>query len=238
MHFHGGAFRSGGKSREARPLLNRLAGHGWVCVSANYRLTPHATFPDQLSTPKRVIAWVLDEGRRFGADGRVVIVSGSSAGGHIASMLALTSDEADPEPHRGRRPALRLLRSRSTRGPPSSPHDHVHEGAPPFFVVHGDHDSLVIATTRAAFVAELRAASSNPVAYAELPHAQHDFDFFHSIRFEAVIDGIERFARAVVNGQRADRLVGAGLGATGGDREAVPRVDLDDRVEDVGQLLG
>ena len=48
IHFHGGAFRSGRKSREAQPVLQRLASRGWVCVSANYRLTPQATFPDQL----------------------------------------------------------------------------------------------------------------------------------------------------------------------------------------------
>jgi hypothetical protein len=46
--------------------------------------------------------------------------------------------------------------------------------------------------------------SSNPVAYAELPGAQHDFDFFHSLRFEAVIDGIERFVSSVVDVQRVD----------------------------------
>ena len=40
VYFHGGAFRR--KSREARPLLSRLASQGWVCVSANYRLRPAA----------------------------------------------------------------------------------------------------------------------------------------------------------------------------------------------------
>ena len=40
VYLHGGGFRSGRKSREARPLLYRLASQGWVCVSANYRLEP------------------------------------------------------------------------------------------------------------------------------------------------------------------------------------------------------
>jgi hypothetical protein len=30
-----------------------------------------------------------------------------------------------------------------------------------------------------------------------LPGAQHVFDLFHSIRFEAVVDAIERFSAAV-----------------------------------------
>jgi hypothetical protein len=41
---------------------------------------------------------------------------------------------------------------------------------------------------------ELRDASSNPVVYGELPWGQHAFDLFHSIRFEAVVEGIEAFA--------------------------------------------
>jgi hypothetical protein len=44
------------------------------------------------------------------------------------------------------------------------------------------------------FVEHLGLTSPNPVVYAELPGAQHGFDFFYSIRFEAVIDGIEAFA--------------------------------------------
>jgi acetyl esterase/lipase len=44
------------------------------------------------------------------------------------------------------------------------------------------------------FTEKLRSGSSGPVVYAELPGAQHSFDLFHSILFEAVIDGIEDFA--------------------------------------------
>ena len=45
VYLHGGAFRSGRKSREARPLLYRLASQGWVCISANYRLSPSRSSP-------------------------------------------------------------------------------------------------------------------------------------------------------------------------------------------------
>ena len=44
------------------------------------------------------------------------------------------------------------------------------------------------------FVEQLRNTSSSPVVYAELPGGQHSFDLFHSLRFEAVVDGIEAFA--------------------------------------------
>lgn len=66
--------------------------------------------------------------------------------------------------------------------------------APPFFVVHGDHDTYTPVEGARALVDHLRAVSSNPIVYAELPGAQHSFDLFHSVRFETVIDAIEAFA--------------------------------------------
>jgi hypothetical protein len=51
---------------------------------------------------------------------------------------------------------------------------------------------------RAAVRQHLRKTSSNPIVYAELPGAQHAFDFFYSIRFDAVIDGIEVFVTRVL----------------------------------------
>lgn len=65
VHFHGGRFVSGAKNRESLPLLYRLASRGWLCVSANYRLSPHAGFPDYVIDAKRVLAWVRRHGRRF-----------------------------------------------------------------------------------------------------------------------------------------------------------------------------
>lgn len=47
-------------------------------------------------------------------------------------------------------------------------------------------------------VCSIRAASRQPVAYAELPAAQHNFDFFHSLRFHSVIDAVADFARLTV----------------------------------------
>ena len=60
IHLHGGAFRVGNKSREARPLFHRLARRGWVCISANYRL--RARYPDPLVDVKKVLAWVREHG--------------------------------------------------------------------------------------------------------------------------------------------------------------------------------
>lgn len=69
--------------------------------------------------------------------------------------------------------------------------------APPMFVIHGAHDSLVPVAEARELVRRLRDVSKEPVVYAELPGAQHAFDVFHSIRSAHVIRGVERFLRWV-----------------------------------------
>lgn len=65
---------------------------------------------------------------------------------------------------------------------PNSPMDCVNTDAPPFLIVHGTLDTLVLSRDARAFADRLRAFSRQPVAYAELPRTQHNFDFFHSVR--------------------------------------------------------
>jgi acetyl esterase/lipase len=77
--------------------------------------------------------------------------------------------------------------------PASSPLNVVRTDAPPFFVAHGDLDTIMLVDDARQFVELLRRESSSPVVYAELPGAQDTFDLFHSLRFEAVVDGIEAF---------------------------------------------
>ena len=50
IYLHGGGFRMGSKRLEARPLINRLTRHGWVCISANYRIGHGVAFPTTWST--------------------------------------------------------------------------------------------------------------------------------------------------------------------------------------------
>ncbi|BBX73880.1 alpha/beta hydrolase [Mycobacterium shinjukuense] len=75
----------------------------------------------------------------------------------------------------------------------ASPIRHVHADAPPFFVVHGRDDSLIPVNEARAFVDELRAVSKAPVAYADLPYAQHAFDIFGSPRAQQTAEAVARF---------------------------------------------
>jgi len=74
-----------------------------------------------------------------------------------------------------------------------SPLSHVCEHAPPMFVVHGTHDSLVWVEEARVFVSALQAVSRQPVAYAELPGAQHAFEIFHSVRTDHTINAVGQF---------------------------------------------
>ena len=79
----------------------------------------------------------------------------------------------------------------------ASPMDRVRKDAPPFFVIHGSHDTLVPVGDAREFVELLRAASDSPVLYAEMLGAQHAFDVFPSFRTARVIEGVERFLHSV-----------------------------------------
>lgn len=75
----------------------------------------------------------------------------------------------------------------------ASPIFRINPDAPPFFVIHGSRDILALVEEARAFVKRLREVSQEPVAYAELPGAQHAFDHFLSIRALYAVRSIARF---------------------------------------------
>ncbi|MFN0090769.1 MAG: alpha/beta hydrolase [Acidimicrobiales bacterium] len=213
IHLHGGHFRTGRKSFEGRPLLHRCARNGWLCISANYRLRPHASYADMLTDTKAVIAWAKANAERYGADPGCVFVSGSSAGAHLAVTAALTPNQAAFQAgfEQADTTVAAAVGFYGYYGPvdggeagPTAPGDYVHADAPPVLLLHGGNDTYVAPANPRALVARLRDAAAHPVVYAELPHAQHSFDLLHSVRYETVIDGVEDFA-AWVRAQRRPR---------------------------------
>ncbi|MBV9797407.1 MAG: alpha/beta hydrolase [Solirubrobacterales bacterium] len=202
IHFHGGHFEIGRKSRECRPLLHRLARQGWVCVSATYRLGAAGRFPNSLIDANRVICWARSHAAEYGADPSVVIVAGSSAGAHLAAMAALTPNDPAFQPgfeHADTAVSAAICLygyygERDSVGPlPSSPGVCADCNVPPFLVAHGDNDVLIPKAQADQFVHRLRTCGKSPVVYVPLPGAGHSFDLFHSPRFEQVIYGVEAF---------------------------------------------
>lgn len=93
LQIHGGAWTIGNKSQQGIPLMHQLAAEGWVCVAINYRLSPRSKFPDHLVDCKLALAWIREHIAEYGGDPDFVVVTGGSAGGHLAALLALTPND-------------------------------------------------------------------------------------------------------------------------------------------------
>lgn len=208
IHLHGGGYTGGRKSREGRPLLLRFARRGWLCISANYRVRPAASFPDFVIDAKRVVAWARAHAGDYGAGPGRVIVAGSSAGAHMGAIAALTANDPAFQPgfedadtsisaYAGLYGYYGPVRTRPA-GLPPSPAEYAHPDAPPFLIAHGSQDTLVPPARAAALAERLGAVSRRPVVPIELPGAQHSFDLLRSARFETLIDGIEVFVEGVL----------------------------------------
>jgi acetyl esterase/lipase len=98
LQVHGGSWTGGHRRQQARPLLHRMAAKGWTSVAVSYPLAPEAQFPEQLIALKRAVCWVRDEGPEHGIDPGFIAVTGGSAGGHLAALVALTSGDQRYQP--------------------------------------------------------------------------------------------------------------------------------------------
>jgi acetyl esterase/lipase len=98
LQIHGGGWFTGHKRQQALPMLLQLAARGFVCVSINYRLSPRATWPDHLLDAKLALAWIRRNIAEYGGDPDYVLVTGGSAGGHLAAMVALTANDPRYQP--------------------------------------------------------------------------------------------------------------------------------------------
>ncbi len=93
LQVHGGAWVIGNKEEQGRPLMRYLARRGWVCVAINYPLSPSHRWPAHIVAAKRSLAWIRSHIEDYGGDPEFVAVTGGSAGGHLASLLALTPND-------------------------------------------------------------------------------------------------------------------------------------------------
>jgi acetyl esterase/lipase len=216
---HGGGWILGHRWAQGLPLMWHFAAAGWACFSVQYRLAPRATFPAPLEDVKRAIAWLRKHAERFAIDPDDLSLAGGSAGAHLAALAALDPstrakqcltfygvyDVTNSGGH-WRNPGLALLwrllvlRQSLARAPElyaqASPVLQVGPNAPPFFIVHGTHDTLVPIEDARRFAAALRAAGAAAVL-VEVRHGQHAFDIFPSLRCLPVVQGALLFAEAI-----------------------------------------
>jgi acetyl esterase/lipase len=231
IQIHGGSWVMGDKREQGWPLMSHLAANGWVCFNLNYRLSPGATFPDHLIDLKAGLAWVRENADDWGIDPDFIAVTGGSAGGHLAALMALTAndpayqpgfEDADTSlqaavpiygvydftsrlginrlPFWYRRLERQIVKAFRDEEPEkfrrASPIDQIHPEAPPFFVIHGDRDTLAPVEEARDFATQLRKTTKAQVVYAELKGAQHAFDLFCSPRTSHMLVAVLRFLDA------------------------------------------
>ena len=93
---HGGSWVAGDK-RPAPGVLLGLRDRGFAVASVNYRLTGLNSHPAQLHDVKGAVRWLRAHAAEYGLDPSRVYLAGFSAGGHLASLAALTSGDASLE---------------------------------------------------------------------------------------------------------------------------------------------
>ena len=94
VYAHGGGFQFGDKSDAAATRMQALAAYGVAVASINYRHAPQFLFPAQVEDMKAAVRWLRANGGGYGLSADRIGVWGASAGGYLASMVALDQDQS------------------------------------------------------------------------------------------------------------------------------------------------
>jgi acetyl esterase/lipase len=92
---HGGGWTNGYKEWMAF-AAPALTARGITAASLGYRLAPRHTWPACFEDVADGVAQIAARATEFGADPERIFVSGHSAGGHLAALLALRKDWQAP----------------------------------------------------------------------------------------------------------------------------------------------
>ena len=84
---HGGGWRNGDKRSGLNRVAPLAASGRYVGGSIGYRLSGEAQWPAQIHDCKAAIRWLRAHAKEYGIDPNRIAVWGSSAGGHLVSML-------------------------------------------------------------------------------------------------------------------------------------------------------
>ncbi|WP_103382111.1 alpha/beta hydrolase [Pseudonocardia dioxanivorans] len=103
VYLHGGGWRRGDRTDHADSRLVPLARSGITVISASYRFSDRAVWPAQRHDAAEALRWAVAHSAELGIDPARLGIWGSSAGGFLATALAVGSgripaDEDEPLP--------------------------------------------------------------------------------------------------------------------------------------------
>ncbi|MBX7211267.1 MAG: alpha/beta hydrolase fold domain-containing protein [Verrucomicrobiaceae bacterium] len=87
VFIHGGGWKGGDRASGAGNVSRFVASGDYAGASIGYRLTDEAQWPAQIFDCKAAIRWLRGNAKEFNLDPDKIAVWGSSAGGHLVSML-------------------------------------------------------------------------------------------------------------------------------------------------------
>ncbi len=176
---HGGGWTAGSRSGFDR-IGRTFAKNGVAFVSVGYRLSPRQgqeARPGQVKHPGHIqdvakgFAWTAAHIGQHGGDPGAIFVSGHSAGGHLAALLAtdadyLKAEKLSPSSIKGVIPVSGVFvispRMKNVFGDDAavckkaSPQSHVCAGLPPFLILYGDAERKGLGRQAEAFAPALK----------------------------------------------------------------------------------
>jgi acetyl esterase len=97
VYFHGGGFVLGDLDIYDSVARSLAAAAGCIVMSVGYRLAPEHPFPAAVDDCLAAVRWVASHAAEIGADAARIAVGGDSAGGNLATVVALrVRDEGGP----------------------------------------------------------------------------------------------------------------------------------------------
>ncbi|MDA1369901.1 MAG: alpha/beta hydrolase [Proteobacteria bacterium] len=93
IYYHGGGWVGGSKEGNVLRLLPYLE-QGWAAVNVQYRLGDVSLAPAAVEDSLCALRWVARNAEQYGFDTRRLVVSGNSAGGHLALTTGMIPSDA------------------------------------------------------------------------------------------------------------------------------------------------
>jgi acetyl esterase/lipase len=92
--FHGGGWIRSTKETMMNSFALPYLEHGFVVCNAEYRLAPVANAPAAVNDALAAAKWFFDHAAQYNVDTNRIIVTGASAGGHLALMVGMVDESA------------------------------------------------------------------------------------------------------------------------------------------------
>ena len=85
VFIHGGGLEHGDKAND-KAHFDHLVSNGFAVIAPNYRMYPHAKYPEYVEDAAATVAWTFENIDKYGKC-KGIFVGGSSAGGYLSMML-------------------------------------------------------------------------------------------------------------------------------------------------------